>query len=155
MPYVEREIKIDASREAVWEITKDMEKYPELMPDVESVKITERGVTGDGKEYQITEWVTSVEGTPILWTEKDIFFPEEFRIDYYLIEGDLDKFEGSWNIRDLGTNRSEAVLGVDYDFGIPELTNLIGPTLHEKVGENSTMMLQGIKQRAEALARTV
>ena len=43
------------------------------------------------------------------------------------------------------------VLGVDYDFGIPELSNLIGPTLHEKVGENSEMMLQGMKRRIEGV----
>jgi len=40
-------------------------------------------------------------------------------------------------------------LTCDYDFGIPELTNLIGPTLEQKVGENSEMMLEGMKRRIE------
>lgn len=143
MPYVERSILIDGPIEAVYSLAKDMERYPEFMPDVESVKVVSR----EGN-VTITEWVTSVEGTPILWTEKDVFDDEKFRIDYQLVEGDLDKFEGAWQFR-VVEGATEVVLGVDYDFGIPELTNLIGPTLHEKVGENSQMMLQGMKRRIE------
>ncbi len=41
---------------------------------------------------------------------------------------------------------------VDYDFGLPELTELIGPTLHEKVGENSEMMLTSMKRLMEGKA---
>jgi hypothetical protein len=44
---------------------------------------------------------------------------------------------------------TQVTLTVDYDFGIPELTNLIGPTLEQKVGENSEMMLEGMKRRIE------
>lgn len=143
MPYVERSIVISGDIESVYALAKDMERYPEFMPDVKSVKVISR----EGNTT-LTEWVTSVEGTPILWTEKDVFDDQNHRIDYRLVEGDLDKFEGSWTFRptDIGT---EVVLGVDYDFGIPELTALIGPTLHEKVGENSQMMLQGMKSRIE------
>lgn len=143
MPYVERSILIQGPIEDVYALAKDMERYPEFMPDVESVKVVSR----EGN-VTITEWVTSVEGTPILWTEKDVFDDARRRIDYALVEGDLDKFEGAWQFRETPQG-TEVVLGVDYDFGIPELTNLIGPTLHEKVGENSEMMLQGMKRRIE------
>jgi ribosome-associated toxin RatA of RatAB toxin-antitoxin module len=143
MPYVERSIVIQGAIDDVYALAKDMERYPEFMPDVESVKVVSR----DGN-VTITEWVTSVEGTPILWTEKDVFDDARHRIDYMLVEGDLDKFEGAWQFRETPQG-TEVTLGVDYDFGIPELTNLIGPTLHEKVGENSEMMLQGMKRRIE------
>lgn len=143
MPYVERSIVIQGPLDAVYALAKDMERYPEFMPDVESVKVVSR----EGN-VTVTEWVTSVEGTPILWTEKDVFDDVNRRIDYQLVEGDLDKFEGAWQFRETPQG-TEVVLGVDYDFGIPELTALIGPTLHEKVGENSEMMLQGMKRRIE------
>ena len=52
-----------------------------------------------------------------------------------MIEGDLDKFEGAWTFQEK-EGQTEVRLRVDYDFGLPELTELIGPTLHEKVGEN-------------------
>ncbi|MBX3168917.1 MAG: aromatase/cyclase [Candidatus Eremiobacteraeota bacterium] len=143
MAYVERSIIIEGPIEQVYELAKDMEAYPNFMPDVESVKVIERE-----PKRTVTEWETSVDGTPILWTEEDLFDDENFVIDYRLIEGDLDKFEGQWRFSRQGTS-TKVILTVDYDFGIPELTNLIGPTLEQKVGENSEMMLTGMKRRIE------
>jgi hypothetical protein len=40
-------------------------------------------------------------------------------------------------------------LGVDYDFGVPTLAELIGPPLERKVGENSEMMLVALRREAE------
>ena len=143
MAYVERSILIEGPIEKVYELAKDMEAYPDFMPDVESVKVIERE-----PHRTVTEWETSVDGTPILWTEEDRFDDENFVIDYHLIEGDLDKFEGQWRFVRSGS-ATQVILTVDYDFGIPELTNLIGPTLEQKVGENSEMMLAGMKRRIE------
>lgn len=143
MPYVERSIIIQGAIEDVYELAKDMERYPEFMPDVESVKVIKRE-----PNLTVTEWETSVDGTPIMWTEQDIFDDKSFTIEYQLIEGDLDKFEGIWKFENT-PDGTRVTLTVDYDFGIPELTNLIGPTLAEKVGENSEMMLQGMKNRIE------
>ncbi len=143
MAYVERSILILGPIQEVYALAKDMERYPEFMPDVESVKVTER------QEHRtVTEWETSVDGTPILWTEEDLFDDARFVIDYRLIEGDLDKFEGQWRFVE-SAGATHVTLTVDYDFGIPELTNLIGPTLEQKVAENSEMMLQGMKRRIE------
>jgi len=125
-------------------MAKDMERYSEFMPDVEYVKVLKR----DGNQT-VTRWKTLVEEAPIEWTEVDIFDDVNTRIDYRLIEGDLDKFEGSWKFeeRDGVTN---VVLTVDYDFGVPTLAELIGPILRKKVEENSMMMLQALKSRCEA-----
>jgi ribosome-associated toxin RatA of RatAB toxin-antitoxin module len=143
MPYVESSIEIKAARHAIYELAKDMESYSDFMPDVEYVKIIKR----NGNET-VTRWKTLVEEAPIEWTEVDIFDDVNTRIDYKLIEGDLDKFEGAWTFveRDGVT---KVVLGVDYDFGVPTLAELIGPILQKKVEENSMMMLQALKDRCE------
>jgi len=143
MPQVERKIVIDSDPKVVYELAKDMESFPRFMPDVESVKVVSRD-----DNSTVTEWVTNVDGTPFLWTEKDNFDDSKLRIDYTLIEGDLEKFEGSWSFLPVD-GKTEVCLTVDYDFGLPELTELIGPTLHEKVGENSEMMLSGMKRLVE------
>lgn len=147
MPYVEEQILIDGDIDAVFEIAADMEKYPLFMPDVESVTVLER----DGDSTR-TEWVTNVEGTPIIWVEVDEFDRAGHEIRYRLIEGDLDKFEGTWRFERVGAS-TRVVLGVDYDFGIPNLTELIGPTLDVKVRENSQMMLQGMKRHIESVGK--
>lgn len=135
---------IEGEPRAVYELAKDMESYPNFMPDVESVKVVSRGPS-----MTVTEWVTDIDGTPFLWTEEDRFDDEGLRIDYNLVEGDLEKFEGSWTFRQTD-DKTEVTLKVEYDFGLPELTNLIGPTLHQKVGDNCDMMLAGMKRLVEA-----
>ena len=95
MPYVETAIDIAAPARAIYELAKDMERYPEFMPDVEVVKVLKR----DGNTTT-TRWKTLVEEAPIEWTEVDVFDDARNRIDYRLIEGDLDKFEGAWTFEE-------------------------------------------------------
>jgi coenzyme Q-binding protein COQ10 len=146
MPYVETSIAIAAPARVVYELAKDQERFPEFMPDVETVKLIEQNA-----ERAISRWKTLVEEAPIEWTEEDRFDDAALRIDYKLIEGDLDKFEGAWTFqeRDGVTHVS---LGVDFDFGVPTLAELIGPTLLRKVRENSEMMLAALKSEAEKRA---
>jgi coenzyme Q-binding protein COQ10 len=143
MPYVETSIAIVAPARVVYELAKEQERFPQFMPDVETVEILERH-----PDRVISRWKTLVEEAPIEWTEEDRFDDAALRIDYKLIEGDLDKFEGTWSFaeRDGATH---VVLGVDYDFGVPTLAELIGPTLQRKVRENSEMMLAALKAEAE------
>ena len=143
MPYVETSIEVAASAKAVYELAKEQERFPEFMPDVESVEVIERH-----PDRVITRWKSLVEEAPIEWTEEDRFDDETPRIDYKLLEGDLDKFEGSWTFAERD-GKTHVILGVDYDFGVPTLAELIGPTLQRKVQENSEMMLRALKAEAE------
>lgn len=147
MPYVESAIAIAAPARVVYELAKDQERFPEFMPDVETVTVIERHA-----ERAISRWKTLVEEAPIEWTEEDRFDDAALRIDYQLIEGDLDKFEGSWTF-DERDGLTHVRLGVEYDFGVPTLAELIGPTLEKKVRENSEMMLAALKRQAEAASR--
>jgi ribosome-associated toxin RatA of RatAB toxin-antitoxin module len=146
MPYVESSISIAAPARVVYELAKDQERFPEFMPDVETVKLIEQN-----SERAISRWKTLVEEAPIEWTEEDRFDDEALRIDYKLIEGDLDKFEGAWTFEERD-GVTHVNLGVDFDFGVPTLAELIGPTLLRKVRENSEMMLAALKSEAEKRA---
>ncbi len=143
MPYVETSIFIDDKPENVYAAACDMERYPQFMKDVESVKVIERK-----DNTTVSEWVSDIEGTPIYWTERDVFDKDNLTISYKLIEGDLDKFEGTWKF-EKHSSGSTVTLGVDFDFGIPHLEELIGPTLLAKVRDNSDMMLAGLKALCE------
>jgi ribosome-associated toxin RatA of RatAB toxin-antitoxin module len=143
LPEVESHIVVAAPARDVYELAKEQERFPEFMPDVESIAIVER----DGSRI-VSRWKTLVEEAPIEWTEEDIFDDDALRVDYRLLEGDLDKFEGSWTFED-GDGTTRVRLIVDYDFGVPTLAELIGPTLHKKVKENAEMMLAALKREAE------
>lgn len=146
MPYVETSIAIAAPARVVYELAKEQERFPQFMPDVETVVILERH-----PDHIVTRWKTLVEEAPIEWIEEDRFNDEALRIDYKLLEGDLDKFEGAWTF-DERDGTTHVLLGVDYDFGVPTLAELIGPTLQRKVRENSEMMLAALKAEAEKSA---
>jgi coenzyme Q-binding protein COQ10 len=145
MPYVETSIAIAAPARVVYELAKDQERFPQFMPDVETVRVLERH-----PDRVISRWKTLVEEAPIEWTEEDRFDDAALRIDYHLLEGDLDTFEGAWTFEETD-GVTQVVLGVEYDFGVPTLAELIGPTLHKKVQENSEMMLAALKVEAEKL----
>jgi len=146
MPYVETSIAIDAPARVVYELAKDQERFPQFMPDVETVRVLETHA-----DRVITRWKTLVEEAPIEWTEEDRFDDGRMRIDYKLLEGDLDTFEGAWTFVATADGTLVA-LDVTYDFGVPTLAELIGPTLEKKVRENAEMMLAALK--TEALSQT-
>jgi ribosome-associated toxin RatA of RatAB toxin-antitoxin module len=147
VPHVAATIVVDAPAALVYELAKDQERFPEFMPDVESVTVTERHA-----DRVLSRWKTLIEDAPIEWLEEDRFDDVALRIDYKLLEGDLDTFEGSWTFT-AGPGGTHVALGVTYDFGVPTLAELIGPTLAKKVRENAEMMLAGLKREAEARAR--
>lgn len=147
MAFVETQIVIAAPARAIYELAKEQERFPDFMPDVETVTVLERHA-----DYIVTRWKTLVEDAPIEWTEEDRFDDAAPRIDYKLIEGDLDTFEGAWIfVEEAGGTR--VTLTVEYDFGVPTLAELIGPTLEKKVRENCAMMLAGLKSEAETKLR--
>jgi len=143
MSYVESSINIKASKEDVYELAKDMEKFPEFMQDVKEVKLIKRE-----KNKTVTEWVTDLDGIPINWIEEEDFDEEICLIKYKLIEGDLDKFEGVWKFEKIPEG-TKVTLTVDFDLGMPNLEELLGPVSELKVRENSQMMLEGMKNKME------
>jgi len=143
MPFVECSIVVDAPARVVYELAKDQERFPEFMPDVELVTVVE-----SAGNRTVSRWKTLVEDAPIEWLEEDFFDDDALRVDYRLLEGDLDTFEGAWTFVERGGVTS-VTLGIEYDFGVPTLAELIGPTLHRKVRENGYMMLAALKREAE------
>jgi len=147
VPYVATSIVIAAPAALIYELAKDQERFPQFMPDVESVTVVERR-----PDAVLTRWKTLIEDAPIEWLEEDRFDDAALRIDYKLLEGDLDTFEGAWTfVPDAGGTL--VALDVTYDFGVPTLAELIGPTLEKKVRENAEMMLAALKAEAESQAR--
>lgn len=143
MPYVEVTMSVMANAADIYPIIKEMEKYPEFMPDLVSVEVVERE-----DNATITRWVSNVDGRIIKWTERDDFDDTNLHIRYRQIEGDLRKFEGEWVLTPLSEG-TEIKLTVDFEFGIPMIAGLLNPILKKKVRVNSENMLKAIKDRLE------
>ncbi|MCS6956082.1 MAG: SRPBCC family protein [Candidatus Calescibacterium sp.] len=143
---VKEEIEIGAPSGLVYEVASQTEKFPEFIPDVKSIKIIEK----EGN-LQKTYWEASIDGIIFKWEEEEIFYPDRMYLEYRLIKGDVDKFEGYWQVVPLSQDRSKLVLYLDFDVNVPMLSSLIMPTIRFKVKKNVQLMLKAIKERAESL----
>lgn len=143
MPFVKSDILIKGDKTAIYQVIQNMEDYPHFMQSLVSVTVLERG-----ENYDISHWVSDVDGRKIVWTERDEFYPEDFKITYQQTDGDLKKMEGVWELVD----EPEGVrvsLTVDFEFGIPMIAGLLNPLLIRKVRENSEAMLVAVKGQIE------
>lgn len=143
MPFVKSDILIKGDKTAIYQVIQNMEDYPRFMQSLVSVTVLERG-----ENYDISHWVSDVDGRKIVWTERDEFYPEDFKITYQQTDGDLKKMEGVWELVD----EPEGVrvsLTVDFEFGIPMIAGLLNPLLIRKVRENSEAMLVAVKGQIE------
>ncbi|HEY3375328.1 MAG TPA: SRPBCC family protein [Candidatus Aquicultor sp.] len=144
MPLVEESIDIKMSADQLYPIISDFESYPEIMEGVKKVTVLERG---DG--YTVSEWISEVDKRVIRWVERDTYIPEENRIDFKLVEGDLKMFDGFWKLDENGVN-TNVTFNIEFEFGIPMLAALLHPLLAKKLRVNMRDMLADLKKRAEA-----
>ncbi|MBP2654962.1 MAG: hypothetical protein H6Q73_2531 [Firmicutes bacterium] len=143
MPYVEAVMPVKAQPKDIYIILKEMEKYPDFMPDLISVEVIERK-----DNTTKTKWVSNVGGRIIKWTEQDVFDDKNMHISYRQTDGDLKKFEGEWVLTPVGDG-TEIKLTVDFEFGIPMISGLLNPIAKKMVKANSESMLKGIRDRLE------
>ena len=95
MPFVKSEIVIKGEKQKIFDVIQDMASYPKFMKNLISVEVLEKG-----ENYDISHWVSNVDGRKIVWTERDDFYPEIFKITYKQTAGDLKKMEGAWELLD-------------------------------------------------------
>lgn len=147
MPVVNSSIEINGPIDQVYALAKDIESFPEFMPDVKSVRIAERSEDGS---VVVSEWVGIVKEfkTTVKWTEKDIWDDGARTCTFSLVKGDYSKYSGFWRFTDLGgRTRFESEIEVEYD--VPLVGALIKGIIAKKMKENVDNMLEAIKGQVE------
>ncbi len=138
MPYVEVQKLIRAKPEAVYQVLSDMESFPRFMENVVSVQVVRR----DGNSTD-SQWHVTLQGAPFRWLERDTFLPDEGRITYQQISGDLKRFEGEWRIVEADGGTS-VTLTTDFEFGMPMIANLLNPVAKLILRRNAEAMLAAL-----------
>ncbi|HEY3377861.1 MAG TPA: SRPBCC family protein [Armatimonadota bacterium] len=144
MPKIESEIFIPASLETVYEIAKDIERFPEFFPDVESVTILERTPEGF-----TSEWVGVVEKLhrKLKWRELDVWDDSTHTCTFRAIGGDWDKYDGVWTFttQDGGTRMQ---MQLECDINVPMIGAIIKGLIGKLAKANVDNMFAGIRRRA-------
>ena len=145
MPTVTSEITIAAPVERVYDIARDIERFPQFMEDVDEVEILERT-----EERQVSRWAAAVKefNRQIKWTEEDFWNAEERSCEFNMLEGDFSEYSGTWSFVPEGEG-TKATLVVNYAYNVPLIGALIQSILHKKTQQNCDAMLAAIKAEAE------
>ena len=145
MATVTSEIRVEAPVARVYDIARDIERFPEFMDDVVEVEIMERT-----EERQVSRWVGLIEefNRTLKWTEEDFWNEETRTCRFEMIEGDFTAYSGTWTFEE-DNGGTLAKLTVDYEYAIPLIGPLIKKLLHKKVQQNCDNMLEAIRVEAE------
>ncbi len=127
----------------VFEIVEDLERFPEFMPNVTSIRVIE-----SSQDKKVAEWETVIDETPLTWTEEGIYDRDNYVVRFRAVEGVFDRFDGHWEVVPDGNN-SRVTLELDYEIGLPEIEELISPILRERLLENAESMLRALEERTK------
>lgn len=145
MPKVESSIIIKGDIDKVFECARDIEKFPEYMPDVKDVTVLERD--GDRVVSEWTAYIPDFKMT-VKWVEEDIWNKENHTCEFKLVKGDYAAYSGKWTFSEVdGGTKFDSV--VEYEYDVPLIGSLIKGLVQRKVQENVDQILVGVKKRVE------
>jgi ribosome-associated toxin RatA of RatAB toxin-antitoxin module len=115
------------------------------------VRILEKS---DDGSRTLTEWVAyaSQLKLQVKWTEEDLWDDTARTCRFRQVKGDYDQMEGLWEF----LPHPEGALfrsTLDYELRVPLLGAIVQKVVHHLVVQNLKGILDGVKARAEAMAR--
>jgi ribosome-associated toxin RatA of RatAB toxin-antitoxin module len=149
MPVVRVTERLLVPEEVVWNLVCDLESYPKLMESVVSIGIVSVTPGPDGTVDTVADWEIVLKGSILKWRERDHRDPTARRVTYSQVSGDMERFQGYWQVSKVTDEITEAVLEVDFSIGIEMLRPMLEPVAVRAVHRNSTEMLRSLGPRAE------
>ncbi|MGW0554247.1 type II toxin-antitoxin system RatA family toxin [Streptomyces sp. NPDC002926] len=137
------EVTVDAlvtgtSAAAVFDRLRDFASYPRYTDAVRQVVVT--GVDADTVD---SDWSVNFRNGVLCWSERDRIDASALTIDFAQSDGDFDRFEGSWRVRQ--DDESVTVrFTAAFDLGMPSLAAIIDPIATRALTESITSILRGL-----------
>ncbi|MDQ3813000.1 MAG: SRPBCC family protein [Armatimonadota bacterium] len=153
MPTIESKIHINAPLETVWELAQDVEKLPDIMPDLDAVRVLERQQPTPVTTRTVTDWEGRIKqfNRKMAWTEEDIWNDEDHTCRFWQIKGDFDEYRGEYSFRAENGGTTVHVV-VHYRFDVPLIGALMAKVVQKLMQENSDSLLRSLKAEAERRA---
>lgn len=139
--HVSRTLRVDPRR--AFDVVYDVERFPSFMPNVTSAKV----ISHDG-DHKVVEWEMSIDGAPLNWTEDICYDRALLTAEFKALDGMFLHFDGTWRVH-AGAHGTELAMSVYYDLGLPEIEQIIGPILDERLRQNLDAMLKNIELRTD------
>lgn len=141
MPRVVTENSCTLSPEQVWQELVDCESFPGYMDVIRKVAI----LSSSGNS-RVIAWSVLLKGSVLEWTETDELDHENFTIRFEQQDGDLERFEGIWQVRP-SPEGSSVLLDLEFSIGIPLLADMLNPVAAKALVDHSTSMIRQMDER--------
>ncbi|MEU5882409.1 SRPBCC family protein [Spirillospora sp. NPDC047279] len=145
MPQVRVDLDIEADVDSVWETVCAVEAYPQYMENVRSLTVLR-----DDGTTRTTAWSVLLKGSILEWSETERIDHVRRRLEFNQLDGDLDRFDGFWQVTAREGGRTHVELDIVFEIGIPLLAQMLDPVAVRAIRDNSEQMLYGLERRAVA-----
>ena len=152
MPNIQSTIEINAPRDLVWELAQDVAKFPDIMPDLDEVKVLEESEE-NGTRRVLSEWHGRIQkfNRKMSWTEEDFWSEADYVCRFAQTKGDFDEYRGTWTFEETGAT-TQMHIDLDYRFDIPLIGALMQKVVKGLIQENADNILIALKTEAERRA---
>jgi uncharacterized membrane protein len=149
MPKIENTVTVNAPLAEVFALARDQESFPQFMPDVESVAVTERSADG---LRSVSEWVAVASDfkLKVRWAEEDLWDEAAHICRFQQIKGDYTAYGGVWTFTEEGAAVTRFQSEIDYELEIPLIGALLKAVVARLMRDNTQKILEAIKSRAES-----
>ena len=147
MPTVESSVIINAPVESVFALAKDIEAFPQFMPDLKKVTILERSPDGNNIVSEFVGYIKDFRIT-IKWVEKDCWDEQAKTCNFSLVRGDFKSYSGTWTFEPEGGGTKYTSV-IDFEYNIPLIGPIIKSLVAKLMKQNVDDMLNAIKAKAE------
>jgi ribosome-associated toxin RatA of RatAB toxin-antitoxin module len=149
MPHIENEVVVDAPLDRVYALAKDVESFPQFMPDVESLDVIEKSEDGS---RTVTRWVGIAKEfrIKIRWTEEDIWDDSSHTCRFKQLKGEYNEYAGIWSFSATDDGKCLFKSEIGYEYDIPLIGPLLKKVIERLMRDNTQRLLEAIKTRAES-----
>ncbi len=155
MPQVVSKITINAPLNVVWELAQDVEKLPDIIPDLDMVRVVEREQLTPSTTRVVSQWQGRIKkfNRRMDWTEEDVWNGEDHTCHFWQLMGDFTDYRGEYQFSEAeGEGSTHVHLKIDYKFDVPLVGALMQKVVQNLLQENSDEMLQCLRTEAERRA---
>lgn len=133
----------------VFRAAKQVERFPDVLPEVDEVEILET----DGTRKMKTRWVATIRVGPmtrqISWIELDHWSDEKLTCEFSLVEGDMKTYDGDWKFAANGDG-CDVTLTVNFELGVPMLGALVNRMVDQLMQKNCDELLVALEKLSAA-----
>jgi len=116
----------------------DFASYPTHSAAVRSVAVTEVGPS-----TRHSTWEVAFRNGLLRWTEEDTLSRATGTITFKQLEGDVDQFEGSWEVRP-ADGGAYVRFAARVDMGMPTLADVLEPIASRTLLDNTLAIIHGM-----------